>query len=191
MNWLDILVVVSIVGGAVTGWRAGLVRAALSIIGVFAGFVVAGRVSGPIADLVTDTLGSASIAQVVAYAIIGIVVFIATQLVGQILTGFLKALFLGWLNTLGGALFGASAGFLLGAVIIAMMARLAFLTPFPLPDGKEGTQVRENIQNTLEGSSLVPVYLALLDRLPPSALGMTPGAFHQALLELERVRAKQ
>ena len=191
MNWLDIAIVVSIVGGAVMGWRTGLVQAAVSIIGIFVGFVVAGRVSGPIANLLTDTVGSASIAQVAAYAIIGFVVFIATQIVGHILTGFLKAIFLGWLNTLAGALFGAFAGFLLGAVIVAMMARLAFLTPSPLPGGTQPTQVRENIQSTLKGSRLVPVYLALYDRLPPGTLGMTPGAFQQALEELKRVRATQ
>lgn len=191
MNWLDILITVIAILGALVGWRIGLVHAAVAIIGVFVAFPIAGHVSEPIARWLTNSVGSASIAAVAAYVIVGAVVFIAVQLVGHILTRFLKAIFLGWLNTLGGALFGALAGLLVGAVIIAVLARIAFLVPPPPLKEPSHIQTREGVKNTLVDSNFVPAYLDLYDRFPASALGVTPGEFHKALSELKRVRASE
>lgn len=191
MNWLDIVIAIIVVISALIGWRIGFVNAAVTVIGVFIAVVVGAHVSGPIADALTDSVDSESVAAIAAYVIVGVGVFIAVQIAGRILTEFLEAIFLGWLNDLGGLVLGAAAGFLAGAVLIAILARLAFLTsPSPIEELRR-VEVREGVKNGLMDSSVVPAYLDAYDRVPARALGMTPGEFHKALMELKRGRAAE
>lgn len=185
MNWIDILIAAGIVIAALIGWRLGLVGMAISIVGIFLGFLIGGQVSGPLASLFTESVGSAAIAAVIAYIAVGVIIFVAVQLVGFFLTKALKAMFLGWANSLAGAVLGAAAGLLVGGVIIAVLARLAFLSP----GGPRGTvEVREGLRDSLVESNLVGAYLDLYDKVPAQSLGMTPGAFHEAVQELQRQR---
>ena len=188
MNWLDVAIAAMIIIGALIGWRTGLVRAALSIAGVFIGFVIGAHLSGPIAGLLTDSVGSASIAAVVAYLIVGVIVFIAVQIFGMVATKALKVFFLGWANSLGGAFAGAVAGFVIGAVLVTALARLAFLVPASTLERGRSVEARQGLLETLVGSSQATTYLDIYDRLPVHALGLTPGAFHDALQELRRAK---
>ena len=43
MNWLDIVLLIALVGGAVQGMRIGLLGAAVTVIGGLVGWMLAGR----------------------------------------------------------------------------------------------------------------------------------------------------
>ncbi len=191
MNWLDILVIALVVIGGVIGWRMGLVQAVVTIIGVIVATVVGARASGPVADFFTSTVGSASIAAVAAYVIVGVIVFAACQLIGYILTKFLKLVFLGQVNSLGGLFFGLVAGFLAGAVIVAVLARLAFMVPHTPIENGTTVQVRQGLKDNLLHSATVPAYINLYDSTPVHTIGMTTGDFHAAIQELKAARDAQ
>jgi len=69
MNWLDIVIVVIVAGTVFLGLRIGLIRAALSIIGVVAGVILAGRYYTAFAKQLAF-IPQPSAAQAVAFAII-------------------------------------------------------------------------------------------------------------------------
>jgi len=112
MSWLDIVILVVLAIGTLSGLKIGLIKAALSLAGVIIGVILAGRYYSPLAERLTF-VPQDTIANIVAFAII----LVGTMLVAGILAAVLKwiasAVTLGWGNHLGGAAFG----FLMGATI--------------------------------------------------------------------------
>ncbi len=167
----------------------GLVGAVVSIVGVFVASDVADKVSGPIGELFAGSVGSAAIASVVAYVVVGAVVFAAVQFVGYLVSKFLKMIFLGWANTLGGAVAGAFAGVLVGAIIVLVFANLAFMASGSSLDVAPQTGVRQGLEDALVESSLASAYVETYYALPASTQGIVPNRFQQAIQELERTTA--
>ncbi len=111
MNWLDIVILVPLAITALLGLKMGLIKAVLSMVGVIIGVILAGRFYAPLSQLL-PFISNESVAKIVAFAIILITVMVAAL----VLAGFLKwaasMLMLGWVNRLGGTVFGI----LLGAI---------------------------------------------------------------------------
>ena len=179
MNWLDIVITVAIVVLALVGWKLGLLKSFLIFLGVIAAGIVAAQVSEPLAGALTRSVGSDSIATVAAYGIIGAVVFILVQIAGYLMRSTLDKAKLGWVDSWGGGALGAVGGFILGALLVVALARLAVLVP--------ESDIRTGIVDTLVESAFTPAYLDIYDKLPASALGLIPGDFGQAVREVERL----
>ena len=111
MNWLDIVILILLIVPTFVGLRAGLIKAALTIVGGIVGLILAGRLYESFAGVLTF-ISNEGAAKVVAFAII----FIGVMLIAAILAAALKKLvslvMLGWVNRIGGAFLGL----LLGAV---------------------------------------------------------------------------
>ena len=179
MNWLDIVITVAIIVLAFVGWKLGLLKSLLIVVGVIAAGIVAAQVSEPLAGALTGSVGTDSIATVAAYGIIGAVVFILVQIAGYLMRTTLDKAKLGWADSWGGGALGAVGGFLLGALLVVALARLAVLVP--------ESEIRTGMVNTLTESAFTPAYLDIYDKLPASALGLIPGDFGQAVREVERL----
>ena len=134
MNWLDVVVAIVVVGMAAIGWKSGLVKAALIVVGVVLAGIVAAQISEPLSGALTSSVGSDSIATVIAYVIIGAAVFIAVQLLAGLIRSTLGKIKLGWLDIVGGFALGALGGLIIGAVLVAALARLAVLVPDVIDD---------------------------------------------------------
>ncbi len=182
MNWLDLVRLVVAALAVLWGLKNGLIGSALTIMSILVGLFLAPRISAPIAERLTDTVGSASIANTVAYGIVFLAFVVGAQVVAIILRGIVRAVFLGWADRIGGAVVGLISGILLGFAVIAVLARLAYL----FPDGAPSTaplvpiETRAALEPSLLGSGLVPQYLKLRAFLPEQ-----PGAFDLALDRLE------
>ena len=193
MNWLDIVITVTWVLGLLLGWRMGLFGAIFAAGGAVVGVFLAARFSDNIADLLTDSVSSDTLATVIAYGIILIAVFAAAQIIRSIVKESLKRIALGWVDPVGGMVLGLAAGFLLSGAIVTVMARYSTDLPNGLSENEatmillERSGLQQNLRNSLVDSSLVPVYLDLQDALPGDALGLVPEEFQWALriLELE------
>ena len=185
MNWIDIIIIIAIIGVGLVGWKSGLVKAALMVVGVILAGIIAAQISEPLAGVLTGSVGSDSVATVVAYAIIGAAVFIAVQLTAGLIRSSLDTIKLGWIDTWGGGALGALGGFIIGAVLVAALARLAILVP-DVVDSVTPIDIRDSIADSLTGSALVPAYLDIYDTLPASALGFIPGDFKDAVEEIDR-----
>ena len=179
MNWLDIVITVAIIVLAFVGWKLGLLKSLLIVLGVFAAGIVAAQVSEPLAGALTGSVGSDSIATVAAYGIIGAGVFTLVQIAGHLMRSTLDKAKLGWVDSWGGGALGAVGGFILGALLVVALARLAVLVP--------ESDIRTGMVDTLTESAFTPAYLDIYDQLPASALGLIPGDFGQAVREVERL----
>ena len=112
MSWLDIVLLVVIAIPTLLGFRAGIIKAVLSLAGVIVGVILAGRYYVPLSEQLTF-ITHAGAAKIVAFAIILIVVMIIAGVAASLLKWAASIVMLGWVNRLGGALFG----FLLGAIL--------------------------------------------------------------------------
>ncbi|MDD5126710.1 MAG: CvpA family protein [Dehalococcoidales bacterium] len=109
MSWLDIALLVALIIPVFTGFTQGLIKAVLSLAGLVVGVLLAGRFHGALAGQLTF-ISSPAIANIVAFAIIAIGVMLIASIIAAVLKGIASAIMLGWLNRLGGAVFGLVLG---------------------------------------------------------------------------------
>ena len=153
MNWLDLVLIVALIIFTLIGLRVGIIRAALSLAGLIVGVILAGRYYVPLSEQLTF-IPQASLAKVVAFAIILIGVMVIASVLARLLKWAVSVMMLGWVNRLGGAIFC----FVLGAIFCS--ALLAIWVKFL------GT-------GAITGSGLAAV---LLDRFPV-VLALLPPEF--------------
>ncbi len=154
MNWLDIIIIVVIAISTFLGLRAGIIKAVLSLAGLIVGVILAGRYYVTLSEQLTF-ISQEDTARVVAFAIILIVVSIIFMVIARFLKWAVSAIMLGWVNRLGGAIFG----FVLGAIFCG--ALLAICVKFL------------DVEGVVTGSGLATI---LLDRFP-MVLALLPDEF--------------
>ena len=111
MNWLDIVILVLIVIPTLIGLRVGIIKAVLSVVGVVVGVILAGRYYAVLAEYLAF-IPQPSLAKIAAFAVILIGVMIIAAVVASLIKRVVSIVMLGWVNRLGGAVFG----FVIGAV---------------------------------------------------------------------------
>jgi len=117
MNWLDIVIVIILAINFFVGLKAGLIKMVISLAGLILGIFLAGRFYLTLAEKLTF-ISSDKAANVVAYLIILVIVMIAAAIIAWLLSKIISAIMLGWLNHIGGAIFGlAIAGIFVGAIL--------------------------------------------------------------------------
>jgi len=144
MNWLDIVIIVAIAITTLIGLKIGLIKAVLSLVGLIVGIILARLYYVPLSEQLTF-IPQATMAKVAAFAIIMIGVMIIAGVLAMVLKWVTSVIMLGWVNRIGGAVFGLVLGALLcGAVlalwvkflgageIIASSTLAAILSQFPL-----------------------------------------------------------
>ena len=122
MNWLDIVIIVLIAVPTLIGLKAGVIKAVLSLVGVIIGVILAGQFHGLLAEQLTF-ISQESIANIVAFAIILIGVMIIASIIAAVLKWIVSAVMLGWVNRLGGAVFGFLLGAIFCSAILAIWAK--------------------------------------------------------------------
>ncbi|MFC2058046.1 CvpA family protein [Chloroflexota bacterium] len=157
MNWLDAVVIVILAIPTILGFKRGLIKSVIPLVGVIVGIVLAGRFHGSVADWLSNWIESSSQAEIAGFAIIFVVVCLVAMLVARVISGFLHALFLGWVDRLGGVAFGLVLGGVIAGALVALMAKYPFW----------------GLDETIQDSSLAAF---LLDRFP-FVLGLLPGDF--------------
>lgn len=150
MNWLDIVIMVLIAVPTFLGLRLGIIKAALSLAGVIVGVILAGNFYIPLSEQLAFIPHDGA-AKIVAFAII----LIGIMVIANVLAGLLKRLtslvMLGWLNRIGGAVFGLALGAIFCGAALATWVK--FL-------GIGETIAESNLTATL--LDYFPVVLALL-----------------------------
>jgi membrane protein required for colicin V production len=154
MNWLDILLLVAIALATVAGLGIGIIRAALTLVGLVGGIVLAGHYYIPLSQ-VLDAVLQPTVAKVVAFAVILIAVMVAAALLAIFLRRGASAIKLGWADRLGGAVFGLLLGALFCGCLLAIWVKFV----------GGGETISESV-----------VARILLDRLP-MALALLPDEF--------------
>ncbi len=118
MNWLDIAIIVVIAFSIFRGFRAGIIKAVLSLAGLIIGVILAGRYYIPLSELL-PFIPQTGVAKAVAFAIILIGVVVIAAIIASLLKWAASVVMLGWVNRLGGALFGLGLGAILCGALLA------------------------------------------------------------------------
>ena len=154
MNLLDIVILVVIASSIFLGLRIGIIKAALSLAGVIVGVILAGRYYVSLAEQLTF-ISQEDVAEGVAFAIILIVVMVIAGILATFLKWAASAVMLGWVNRLGGAVFGLVLGAILCGAVLAIWVKFF------------------GIAGVISQSSLAAI---LLDRFP-AVLALLPEEF--------------
>ncbi len=128
MNWLDVLVLITVGIRTWSGYRRGFILQAFELAGLLAGFLFAVRYYYPFQlQLSRYVTLPAPVLGVVSFLIILLGVILAARLLGSLCTEVVKWPGLGTVNALSGALMGALVA------LVAMAFFLGILQLVPLP----------------------------------------------------------
>ena len=153
MNGFDIAIVALIALSALFAFARGIIRELLALATWVVGFVLAIAYSGALSGLFS-WLNIAPVArQALAFVLILIVVMIAGAILARSLAGMIRAVGLGFMDRILGAIFGVARGLL----VVVMFALVAGVTTLPKQDWW---------QNSIVGLPLADAALALKPYLP-------------------------
>ncbi len=127
MNWLDIVIIVPLAIATLIGLKIGLIKAVLSLIGVIVGVILAGRFYVPLSEQLSF-IPHAGAAKIVAFAIILIGVMVVAGVLARLFKWAASMMMLGWVNRLGGAVFGLLLGAIAWGALLAACARFFDIT---------------------------------------------------------------
>lgn len=151
---LDLGVVVLVVGGAFRGHRRGLIREGLAFGGLAVGLLLASEWYQELAGIMAPFVGGGRLVALVAYLGMVLAVLLGATLLTVVMRRMLRWLFIGWLDSMGGVLFGAAQGALVALLVLFV------LVGYPVMGSDRAV-----------GESLLSV--ALLESLP-SVLALLP-----------------
>ncbi|MFC2060679.1 CvpA family protein [Chloroflexota bacterium] len=154
MNWLDTFIIVVVVIASFWGLKTGIIKAVLSLAGSVVGIILAGHYHVVLAEQLSF-ISQAGIAKVVAFAIIIIVVMIIATVLASLLKWVVSIMMLGWINRIGGAVFGLALGAIFCSVLLAIWVKFM------------------GVEAAITESALAAL---LLDRFP-MVLALLPGEF--------------
>ncbi|MFQ6015212.1 MAG: CvpA family protein [Anaerolineae bacterium] len=154
MNWLDLVIIAMIGWLTLTSLRNGLIREAFTLVGFGAGVFVAGQYYLDGAAWLGKLLGDVNYANAISFLAIMLTVWAAVSFVAGILRRVTHMLFLGWLDHLGGLLFG------LVRAVIVVEALIIIFSRYPV------LGLDEVIKDSLIGSFFLRSIPFLLDILP-------------------------
>ena len=118
MSWLDIAILVVLAIATVIGLRIGIIKAVLSLVGLIVGVILAGLYYISLSEQLSF-ISQAGVAKIVAFAIILIGVMIIAGVLARFLKWAASIMLLGWVNHLGGAIFGFALGAILCGALLA------------------------------------------------------------------------
>ncbi len=122
MNWLDLVILVIVAIATFYGLRIGIIKAILSLAGLIVGILLAGRYYAPLAERLTF-ITQDNVANGVAFAIILIGVMIIAGIAAALLKWAASVVMLGWVNHLGGAVFGLLLGAILSGALLTIWVK--------------------------------------------------------------------
>ena len=122
MNWLDIVIIVLIAIPTFIGLSRGLIKAILSLVGVIVGIILAGQYHAALGEQLTF-ISQPNVASIVGFAIILIGVMIIAAVIASLLKWIVSVVMLGWVNRLGGAVFGFLLGVIFCSALLAIWAK--------------------------------------------------------------------
>ena len=151
MNWLDIIILIMLTIGALTGLRNGLIKSVLNLAGIIVGIVLAGNYYQSLAGAFT-IFGAVGAQEIAAFIVIVALTMLVAAIIGWFLRRILAAVMLGWADKL----LGGVVGFLIAAIFWGSILAV-WLQFFP---GQAGIVTNSAIAGLL--LNIFPIVLALL-----------------------------
>ena len=149
MNWIDILIVVTVAGFVLGAYAAGLIREVVTLVAAILGIVIAGFFYDDLAADVLVFMDDEDAAEAISFLILVGAVYLFGQIVAILLSKMASLLMLGWADKIGGAAFGVIKGLLVVQVLLIIFAGYPSL----------------GLDDAIAGSELAPYFLDDVDIL--------------------------
>ncbi|MBN18354.1 MAG: hypothetical protein CL758_02585 [Chloroflexi bacterium] len=195
MNWLDIIILIVLIGSSVFGMRTGIITALIMVIGGFVGWLIAGQLADDLGSTFSDSVSSDTLVTVVSYIIIISAGLMVGSWIAKIIRPILSVATLGissLIDSLGGITLGLVIGIVISSSIIIFSARFAYDfenidndTVTSITDQIDVKTVRLGLQNRLVDSTSVDIFLDTIHKLPANSLGFIPSDFQISIELLE------
>jgi membrane protein required for colicin V production len=127
MNTLDIILLVGLGVSIIYSLIRGIVKEIVSLISFVAGFWVAAKFYPVSANILSGLTSNRPLANILGFLIILFIVGICVSLIGKIITRLIDISSLGWVDRLGGAIFGLVKGSLIAFMVVMLL--VAFSSP--------------------------------------------------------------
>ncbi len=125
MNSLDLFILIGLTGGLIIGLRSGLIKQALSFVGMLAAFVLSLHLMTPVGEMAAGSLGiSEDIAPLVGFVLVFLLVQVAVFGLTKLLEAVIGALKLSWANRILGGGVGAFKACLVLSVVFLVLGFL-------------------------------------------------------------------
>ena len=168
MGWVDLGILVVLVGSGVLGFRRGLVKQVLELAGLVGGILLALYLTGGLVDDYAGPLARYRVTYPVVFlGVVGLSLLVA-QAVGRVTTEVMEVTFFGWFDRAGGAAAGVVKGALWLSIWITILQHANF-----------GHVVNQNLrQSSLAAplSRLLPAAYEVVRQYAPRARAHAP--FH-------------
>jgi membrane protein required for colicin V production len=118
MNWIDIIIVIALLGAIFLGFLQGFVMMFFSLLGTVLGILLASNIYSQVSTLL-KFISNPGIANIIAFALIMVIVFIVAIIIGSALKALLSAVHLGCLDKAAGGFLGLVVGVLVIGALLA------------------------------------------------------------------------
>ena len=122
-TWLDVVLITLIVAGALRGFMRGLIREGMAFGGLAVGLILATQWYMEVVKAIKPFVGGGRFIEALAYLFVVLAVLAAATLLTVVLLRVMNFFLVGWIDGLGGLLFGAAQGAVLAVVILVLMVR--------------------------------------------------------------------
>lgn len=129
MNWLDILILLIVIGSAASGFTQGLVRIGFGMAALAIGFFLASWFYGLAGGWFIPYVSSRALANVFGFLLIFVSVLVLGSLIAGLIVRALRLVGLSWADRILGAGFGFLRGLIV--VVVGLMILTAFNTRPP------------------------------------------------------------
>ncbi len=121
MNKLDIIFIVIISVTLIRGFLRGIVKELIGIGGIIGAFWVATNYYPLISPYLSKFIGNSQLVTIASYASLFVVTLLIIFFIGSVIRELLKNLSLGWLDKLGGGVFGFVKGVLICSLLLLLL----------------------------------------------------------------------
>lgn len=156
MNWLDIVIIIILAGGIASGFKNGFVGEVASLAGLIFGIWGAIKFSWWTADLLEGFGLKFSLMPVISFIVTFLIIIIIAQILGGIISSFLQAISLNWINRIAGIAVGVFKAALFVSVFLLVLEFISEKRPIITLEVQNKSVLYEPI------SEIVPTVLPFL-----------------------------
>jgi len=134
VNWLDLVFLIILLWAVRSSWETGLVQEAFTLAGLVFGILMAGQLYRPFARTLFGPAPN-NLANAITFLAILLAIWFGATFMGRLVRDTVHWIMLGWLDRLGGLLFGLLKGFVVIEIFLIVFARFPVLNTEELIQG--------------------------------------------------------
>lgn len=129
MNVIDIIISIVVLLGIWRGFTVGMIKSMAMLLSWFIALVVASKTANSFSHLFAPLIDNSVLQVAMAFVAIMLITVLLVGTVAGLLSRSFKALKLGFLDRIGGSVFGAATGMLKVLIVLSIISPILMLTP--------------------------------------------------------------